>query len=365
MIALVFSNMSHRPARTAVTVTGIAIGVLLVVFTAGLSYGILRERGRREADINAEIRVSASGTIGLVGPQRLAFPASRALEFEKIPGVRGASPLGQTLDKSDTGFGSRLLDGIPFEEYSALTGLQIIEGSKLTGGDEAIISRHWQRQRKAAVGSTIMIFERPFKIVGIYDPPGGASIKIPLSTMQEQLEGHDRCTAVLVGCQDPSMQTDVAAAIHERFPDDQIIFTRDLPELYATSLPALDIFVKVVVAIAAVISTLVTLLAMYTTVMDRTRQIGILKSLGMSKSRIALVIQQEALVLGLSGFVLGIILVLGFRLALTNLTSLHIDVEPQWVLIAFLIGLIGSGLGAIYPAWKAARQDAVQALTYE
>ncbi len=56
-----------------------------------------------------------------------------------------------------------------------------------------------------------------------------------------------RASAILVSCTDPAQQEDVAARIKERFPDDQIIFTRDLPEIYASGVPALNVFIKVVV----------------------------------------------------------------------------------------------------------------------
>src|SRR4029434_5677722 len=110
-------------------------------------------------------------------------------------------------------------------------------------------------------------------------------------------------------------QDAVAARIRQQFPTDQIIFTRDLPELYAASVPALNIFVKVVVGVAAAISMLVILLAMYTTVTERTRQIGILKSLGMSKTSIAWVIEQEAIIVSFLGVAVGILLTLVARFA--------------------------------------------------
>jgi len=196
-------------------------------------------------------------------------------------------------------------------------------------------------------------------------PTGGGRIKIPLKTMQEQVGVRDTCTAVFVACDNPLEQDAVAARIHEKFPDEQIIFTRDLPELYASGTPALNVFINVVVGVAAVISMLVILLAMYTTVTERTRQIGVLKALGMSNSSIAWVIEQEALVVSVLGVLVGVLLTLAARFFVTRLTSLSVDIEPRWVGIALLIGLVGGTLGALYPALRAARQDAVEALSYE
>lgn len=365
MDSLVLSNIAHRPARTAVSILGTAVGVLLIVFTVGLAHGVLHERGKRESNIGAEIMVRGSGSIGLGGSVPFVMPASRAAEIAQLPGVRAATPLGQMLDSSDRGFGSRLIDGIEFDEYAKLTSIAIREGRKPISGDEAIIDPVWQQQRQAVVGSTVQLFERPFTIVGVYEPPGGGRIKIPLATMQDQNGSDGKVSAILVSVLDPAKQEDVAELIRQRFPDDQIIFTRDLPELYASGVPALNVFIKVVVGVAAAISMLVILLAMYTTVTERTRQIGILKALGMSKPAIAWVIEQEAILVSVLGVILGVGLTFAARFAVMRMTSLVVEVEPKWVLISLLVGLLGGSIGALYPALRAARQDPVEALSYE
>jgi len=109
----------------------------------------------------------------------------------------------------------------------------------------------------------------------------------------------------------------------------------------------------------------VILLAMYTTVTERTRQIGILKSLGMSKASIAWVIEQEAILVSVLGVLVGVLLTLVARFVIMRSTALTVDVEPKWVAISLAVGLIGGSLGALYPALRAARQDAVDALSYE
>jgi putative ABC transport system permease protein len=365
MDSLVFSNIAHRPARTAVSILGTGIGVLLIVFTVGLAHGVLHERGRRESNIGAEIMIRASGAIGLGGSSPFRLQTTHAAEIATVPGVRAATPIGQTLDSTDSGFGSRLIDGIDYDQYANLTHITIREGRKLNSGDEAIVDPEWKERRRAQIGDSVQLFRRSFKIVGVYEPPGGGRVKIPLATLQEQEGAEGRATAILVACEEPSKQDEVAKRILERFPEDQLIFTRDLPEIYASGVPALNIFIKVVVGIAASISMLVILLAMYTTVTERTRQIGILKSLGMSKSSIAWVIEQEAIVVSFLGVVVGVLLTLAARFAVMRVTSLTIEIETSWILVALAVGLLGGSLGALYPALRAARQDAVEALSYE
>lgn len=362
---LVLSNIAHRPVRTFVSVLGVAVGVLLIVFTVGLAHGVLRERGRREAGVGAEIMLRASGTLGLSGAQPFSLDVSVADEIGRLPGVRAAVAIGQNTVGSDSGFGLRIVDGIPFDDYQRLSNLRIVGGRPPAGADEAIADAVWMEQRNSKVGDTVQLYERPFRIVGVYEPPGGGRIKIPLSVMQEQVGVENRATTILVGCDDSSRQNEVAALISEKFPDLQIIFMRDLPELYASSLPALNVFINVVVAVAASISMLVILLAMYTTVTERTRQIGILKSLGMSSGTIAWTIEQEALLVSVLGVLLGLVLTFAARFLVMRVTNLTIEIEPRWVVISLLIGLVGGTVGALYPALRAARQDAVAALSYE
>jgi len=365
MDSLVLSNLAHRPARTAVSVAGIALGVLLVVFTVGLAHGLLRERGKREANIGAQIMLRPAGMMGLSGGQSFSIPVARAAELARIEGVRMAVPIGQNLDKSESGFGSRLIEGIPFEQYAAMNGLTIKEGRGLQKDDEVIVDAAWLQENNAAIGSTIQIYEQPFRLVGTYGPPGGGRIKIPLSAMQKQVGFENRCSTILIACADPAQQEQVATRIKERFPDDQIVLTREIPELYMSSVPALNVFLKVVVGVAATISMLVILLAMYTTVTERTRQIGILKSLGMSKGSIAWVIEQEAILVSVLGVFIGVVLMLLIRFFVMRSTTLVVDVEIKWIVISLVVGLIGGSVGALYPAMRAARQDAVDALSYE
>ncbi|HEX8853561.1 MAG TPA: ABC transporter permease, partial [Pyrinomonadaceae bacterium] len=212
---LVLSNITHRPARTLVSVLGVAVGVLLVVFTVGLAHGILRERGRREASVGAEIIVRASGSLGLSGGQSLALDASRAEEIGRIEGVRVAVPIGQNTVESDSGFGMRIIDGVPLESYSKLSGLRMTEGRAFDRGDEAIVDSRWRDERKARVGDSVTLYDRPFRIVGIYEPPGGGRIKIPLSTMQEHVGSAESCTSILIACANPAEQDAVAERIHQ------------------------------------------------------------------------------------------------------------------------------------------------------
>jgi putative ABC transport system permease protein len=121
-----------------------------------------------------------------------------------------------------------------------------------------------------------------------------------------------------------------------------------------------------VTVISIVISFLVILLAMYTAIIERTKEIGILKSLGATKAYIVKLIMQESLVL----CVLGVFVGFGLSFLVKYLMHVYmpmttVELRASWMLYAALLGFVGGTLGSLYPAFRAARQDPIKALMYE
>jgi putative ABC transport system permease protein len=134
----------------------------------------------------------------------------------------------------------------------------------------------------------------------------------------------------------------------------------------ADNIPLLSTFIDIMIGIAVVIGFVVIFQSMYTAVLERTREIGILKSLGASKLYIVRIILRETLVLAVAGIVAGIaISVVAAHAIRYKLPTVPVEFTSGWMLRATLIAIVGSMIGALYPAFKAAQKDPIDALAYE
>jgi putative ABC transport system permease protein len=122
----------------------------------------------------------------------------------------------------------------------------------------------------------------------------------------------------------------------------------------------------VVTGIALIVGFLVIFQSMYTAVLERTHEIGILKSLGASKLEVVSVVLRECAVLVIAGVLLGIGATYGVRLLILRLfPTQHFEITAHWLAQGALIAFVGAICGALYPAWMAARKDPIDALAYE
>jgi putative ABC transport system permease protein len=151
-------------------------------------------------------------------------------------------------------------------------------------------------------------------------------------------------------------------------PEYQIYSMEEFTSLFSVNnIQGLHEFIIVIMAIGVIIGFAVVCLSMYMAVLQRTREIGILKSLGASKSFILRIILAEALLLGIGGTLLGILMSFGAWWLIRTIVpaSIPMVIVPSWWPIAGFITLVGTGLGALYPGLSAARHDAIEALAYE
>jgi putative ABC transport system permease protein len=362
---LVTSNIRQRPIRTLVSVAGIALGVSLVMLFTGLARGMSNDLQRRASNVRAELIFMRPGSVQLTSTT--ANLDTRYVDrLKAIEGVEEALPVIRHVFQGSRGFGFEQIDGVDWEPYARMNGLNIVDGRGPQGPNEVVIDQTKARNNNLRVGDAIKpLGTDDYRVVGIYSPESGARVKMPLEAMQQALEASGKATFIFLKLHNPEQLDEVAARIDRELPGNTIQPTRDVFTSFEKSIPYLGVFLRVLVGLAAVVSALVVMLAMYTTITERTREIGILKAMGASRGYIVGVIEKEAILISIIGLIAGFIVSLIAGYFIHRAYGLIFEYSWNWALVAAGIGLIGGVLGALYPAWRASNLDAVNALAYE
>src|SRR6185503_13000099 len=268
--------------------------------------------------------------------------------------------------QGNRGFGLERIEGVDWEPFAAMNGISLIAGRAPQANDEVVVDETKARNNQVTVGSTLnLIGDKPYRVVGIYSPESTARVKMSLRAMQEAFEAIDKCTYIMVKVRDGSDKGAVAKRIAEQLPGNKVQFTEDVFMSPERSIPYLPVFLRVLVGLAAVVSAVVVMLAMYTTITERTREIGILKALGASRGYIIGLIEKEAMLISFIGLIAGFIVSLFAGYLIHRFYGLFFEFSWAWAITAATIGLVGGAVGALYPAIRAANLDPVSALAYE
>ena len=362
---LVVSNIRQRPIRTLVSVAGVALGVCLVMLFTGLARGMSDDLQRRASNVRAEIIFTRPGAMMLTSST--ANLSTKYVEsLKQIEGISEALPVIRYVFQGGKGFGFEQIEGVEWEPFARVNELHIDSGRPPQANDEVVIDETKARNNKLKIGDTVEIFgNRPHRIVGIYSPESGARVKMTLAAMQGSLQSPGKCTYILIKLRNPSEEVAVANRINEALPGNKVQLTRDIFTSLEKSIPYLGVFLRILVGLAAIVSAVVVMLAMYTTITERTREIGILKALGASRRYIVFIIESEALVISAVGLAVGFVFSFAIGFAIHQIYGLFFEFSWSWGLTAAAIGILGGAFGALYPAWRASNLDAVSALAYE
>ncbi len=366
MLELVFANLKVRPFRTLISVIGVALGVVLVVLFTGLARGMTNEMAKRAANWKAEIIFTRAGGMDLTS-STLNVSTAYVERLNQIEGVQSTVPVGRYITPTTKGrFGIQQLEGVDWEPFSAMNGISLVEGRGPQAHDEVIMDQRQMIDDKLMLGDSTDLFgNKKYKVVGVFSPPSGSRIKMSLGAMQEVLEAQGKCTYILVKIRDGADANAVAARINEVLPGNKVHLTSDFIIDAQQRVPGLNTFLRVLVGLGAFVSTIFVLLSMYTTVTERRKEIGILKSMGASKGFIVQTIEGEAFLIGILGVLLGLVTAFVASAGIGRVFDLAFEFSSGWVGTAVLIAIAGSLVGALYPAWSASSIDPVEVMANE
>ncbi|HQZ82165.1 MAG TPA: ABC transporter permease [Pyrinomonadaceae bacterium] len=366
MLELVIANLRVRFFRTLISVIGVALGVVLIVLFTGLAKGMTEDMAKRSANWKAEIVFARPGGMEF-GSSNMNVSTAYVPRLEAIEGVLSAVPVGRYISADPKArWGLLQLDGVDWEPFAKMNGMTLTQGRAPQANDEVIIDQRQIKNDKSKLGDPITLFgNKQFKIVGVFEPPSGSRIKMTLGAMQSILEETNKCTYILVKVKDGADVPAVAARINEQLPGNKVNLTSDLIIDAKERVPGLNTFLRVLVGLGAFVSIVFVLLSMYTTITERRKEIGILKSLGASRSFIVSTIEGEALLIGVAGVALGFFTAFAASLAISHFFELQFDFSATWIAWAIAIAIVGSLFGALYPALRASGIDPVEVMVNE
>jgi putative ABC transport system permease protein len=367
MNKLIFANLVHRPVRSIISVLAVAIEVIMILSIVGVFMGMLNDSKERENGIGADLTVRPPNSSYMTGITGAPMPIKFVQALTRLPHVAVASPVNSKFVTSGK---FEVIDGIEYDSFNALKPFQFLSGGRLIGPDDVLVDDVFAASGKGYhVGDIIQIFGHDFHIVGIVEHGKAARKLIPLDTMDQITDAEGKASLFYIKCDDPANENLVIQEVHdtkglENYSVETVASW--LSQMTPDKLPGFNIALDVVRFIAVVVGFLAIFQSMYTAVLERTREIGILKSMGASKLTIVDVVLRETAVMALAGVVLGIAATFGIKSLIAHLfPTQHFEITAVWVAKGAVIAFLGAMIGALYPAWMAARKDPIDALAYE
>jgi putative ABC transport system permease protein len=362
---MIVRNALHRPVRTLVSVIAVGVEVALVLIVVGLTTGLMQETAKRIEGIGADIMMQPPSASVFMAFSGAPMPIRLREQLEKIPRVQAVAPV---LLQFNASGGFDIIYGIEQESFRRVSGGFVFhQGRDLEGPDDILVDDWYAKAKNVQPGQTLRMLEHDFRVAAIVEHGKGARLFVPIATLQEMAGSRERASVFFIKCEKPGDTPMVIDEIRKLFPRYEIRPLKDFLSLMTSSnLPALDAFVNTMIGLAVCIGFLVIFLSMYTTILERTREIGVLKSLGASKFFIVKAILSESTLICLIGFVAGLGMTFALRKLMMDIfPTLTILLHYDWIVRAAGLAVAAGLLGAAYPAWVASRKDPIEALAYE
>jgi putative ABC transport system permease protein len=374
MNKLIIGNLVHRPLRSVISAFAVAIEVIMILSVVAIFNGILNGSRMQTTGTGMDMVVHPGASTALLSSSSASADVRVANVIRTLPHVKVVAPVNIKFNLSSS---VENIFGIDFASYNDLRPFTFITGHPFQNKFDMIIDDLQAAAKPGLkVGSTTKALGHTFTICGIVAHGKGSRKFIPLETMDE-IDNNPGKASVFYLRTDDAATPDAKALIQGQVKRE--ILTTDglqdwsvqtlaemLESLTPARFPGFNIALRVVISIATIIGFLVIFQSMYTAVMERTREIGILKSMGAGRLSIVSVVLRETMLLAVVGIALGV----AFTYLLRNLLharfpTLSFQLTFQWVINAVVIAICGALLGALYPALKAARKDPIDALSYE
>ena len=377
---IIIASLKARPVRTTVSILAVSLEVALILLVVGMISGAATETARRIEGVGADIIIQPPNASYLFALNSSPMPRAYAGKFAEVEGVKAVAPILTLTNSKSTGL--EVIYGIEPDTFDAVTGgFRYLKGRLFqshSAPTEVVVDDRYASSKRKTVGDEVQLLGHTFKIAGIVEQGKGSRIFMPMKAAQDMQGLSDVVSMFYVTLHNPQRLSgsDWDAVVSQAidrirakpgFADFKMTPLREWASLMLSDNQGLiDNVYDGVIFVAACVGVLVIFLSMYTTITERTREIGILRSLGASKRLIVTLILEESLVIALLGVVIGLggSLLIG-RMVTGLFPTLIVSIPGDWMLRAAIFALLSALIGAVYPSIKAAAHDPVEALAYE
>jgi putative ABC transport system permease protein len=364
-------NSRRNPQRTASTAAALMIGLALVTLVATLAAGIV-------ASFKGAVNDLFTGDYAITAQNNFSpIPIDAAEVAAKTPGVTviGTVRTGEALRNGGAGFITAVDPGV-----KEVVSLEWEEGSQdvisSLGNDGAFVDTDWSEDTLAGIGSPILITfpngkTQQFLIEGIFDPPTGGSpfaqVTISAAAWDAQVPQPRNLFSFLKmegGATDEN-QTKLDAALAE-FPNAKAQTRQAFIDNQISGLSSILNILYVLLALSIVVSLFGIVNTLVLTVFERTREIGMLRAIGMTRAQVRRMIRHESIITALIGAAIGIVLGIVLAALLIYRVDFLVFKFPTTQVVIFVLAAILVGIvAAVFPARRAAKLDPLRAISYE
>lgn len=371
---LILKNPFRNKTRSLLAIVGIAIGIATIVALGLITASLEDSTETTLKDGSAEITVtkigssmsSSSGNLNESYVEEL----SKIDGVEKTAGMLESSVIDTSKSSDSSRYGFRLY-GAKTDDLS-IVGINNINGSVFDENvNEIIVGKSLAEEENYTIGDKVDVYGNEFKITGIYETGSifyDSAMYTGLGKLQNLTDNEDKISSISIKIKKEANLTTVNDKIKSEYNNTlSTITTEEMAQTIDDTLDMINSATTAIEALAIIIGGLGVINTMMMTVFERTREIGVLKSVGWTKKRILSMIMGESIVLtlisGIIGSILGVLAVfILFKVNGDNMTLIfNINIFIKAFLVAFSVGIIGG----LYPAIKASRLSPTEALRYE
>lgn len=358
------------------SIIGIAIGITTIVALGLITTGMEDSVQTSLNDVGAEITVSNSSSVGTnTGLMDSSIVDEMKNRTGVIDAAGGLTVTEMNMDRlksrdSDTSSLATTVVGLaPDKLY--MMGIDKVDGKIYENGTrDAIVGAEYAEVNNVSIGDDITLQGKEFNVSGIFEtgsPFVDSGIYVPLDTLQD-ITDTDGVSRILVKTGEDVNDSAISEKIEEDYENFTTLTSEEISSIADDVLGILDTATLAVSALAIIVGGIGIINTMVMAVYERTKEIGVLKSVGWKSRKILTMILGETLVLttlsGIVGSIFGI-LIPEVGLRLFNVTDFALGYSPKTFILAFGITIIVGIIGGIYPAYKASKLAPTEALRYE